>query len=148
MELLANQPGLNKSQIARELDRQLNTIRHHLNRLEVVDLIEMRDSPRGREVVCFLPSQLHLWQEPKTRILFGGSRVTEVARHVVDAPGSTTREIGEALGLSRGGVHRHLTTLREASLVFRFRIGAAYRYYPQSELQEWSESVEESLPSP
>lgn len=142
VELLAKRPGLNKSQIARALGIHLNLARFHLDQLEAVDLVEMRESPRDREIVCFLPRDLHLWEDPRTRVLFGGSRVTEVARAVVRQPGSTASEIGEELGLSRSGTHRHLTTLREAGLVYRFRIEQAYRHYPTPVLEAWVERTE------
>lgn len=139
VELLAGRPGLNESQIARDLGIHLNLARFHLERLEAVDLVEVQRSPRGREKVCFLPRDLDLWEDPRTRVLFGGSRVTEVARVVVRKPGSTASEIGEELGLSRSGTHRHLNTLRKAGLIRRFRIKQAYRHYPAPVLETWVE---------
>lgn len=141
MELLDERPGLNKSQIARGLGVELNTARHHLGRLEAVDLVETRDSPRRGEVVCFLPSDIELWEEPATHVLFGGSRVREAAVLIVERPGIIADEIGEAMGLTSGGVHHHLDTLLEHGLVERFKLGRGYRYYPAAVLEAWYEDV-------
>lgn len=142
VDLLAQDPGPNKSQIARELEIPLSSVRHHLERLETVDLVVMRKSPRGREVICLLPYQLDLWEHPRTRILFGNSPVREVARAVVDAPGSTASTIGDAVGLSRSGAHRHLNTLRDHDLVDRVRLGPAYHHYPTAILERWAEEMD------
>lgn len=143
MDLLADRPGLNKSQIADELDLDLNAVRFHLERLAAVDLVEMRASPRQGEVVCFLPSNVELWEEPSTQILFGGSRVREAAILILEQPGITAEEIGEAMELSSGGVHHHLSVLLDRNLVERFRLGRAYRYYPTPTLEGWYEHVRE-----
>lgn len=141
MELLSGHPGLNKSQIARELGIPLNAARHHLERLEAVDLVETRDSPRRGEVVCFLSWDVELWEEPATHILFGGSRVREAAISIVERPGVTAGEIGEAMALTSGGVHYHLDKLLECGLVERFWLGPGYRYYPTPVLEAWYEDA-------
>lgn len=141
VELLAERPGQNISQIANDLGVELNTARHHLKQLETVDLVETRDSPREGEVICFLPHQRHLWETPATRILFGGSRVQEAAVLIVEQPGITADELGDAMELTSGGIHHHIDTLLEHGLVERFQIGRAYRYYPRSELTAWVEGL-------
>lgn len=141
VELLAERPAQNISQIARELGVELNTARHHLDRLEAVDLVETRKSPREGEVICFLPYQLHLWETPATRILFGGSRVREAAILIFDQPGITADELAEAMGLTSGGIHHHIDTLLEHGLVERFQLGRPYRYYPTAVLEAWYEAI-------
>lgn len=146
VELLAENPGLNKSQIARALGLELTTAHYHVDRLESVDLLETRASPRSSETVCFLPTQTALWDDPRTRILFGGSRVRHVASLVLDRPGITAHELGEALGLSSGGVHHHVHTLLDHGLVERFRLGRGYRYYPTPVLEDWRQAVPDLEP--
>lgn len=140
-DLLAKQPGLNVSQVARALCIHLNLARFHLRRMAEVGLVELHESARRREVLCFLARDAHLWEGPATRLLFGGSAVRAVARHVAGNPGATTREVATATGLSFGAAHHHLKTLLERGLVTRFRMGPEYRHYPHAELVRWAASV-------
>lgn len=140
-ELLAQQPGLNISQIADELDIPASGARYHLGRLEAVDLVEIRDSPRKSEVVCFLPKDIELWEEARTRVLFGGSRVSQAAILIVEQQGITADDIGEAMDLTSGGAHSHLDKLLDHGLTKRFQLDRAYRYYPTPALATWYEDV-------
>lgn len=138
VEVIARRPGVNKSQIAGELGIHLALAIYHLDRLVPAGTVALRPSPRNREVVCFLARDLHLWENPRTRVLFGGSPVAAVARHVAEQPGATAREISEALGLTAGAVHHHLRTLLSNGLVQRFRLGSEYKHYPRDELKRWA----------
>lgn len=142
VDLLAQSPGLNKSRIARELGLQLNAVRYHLRKLEGAGLVVLRRSPRKHEVVSFVKTDARLWDEPRTRVLFGGRPGARVARHIARHPGATVREIAPATGLTPSAVHYHIRTLMAYRLVIRYRLGPVYRHYPHQDLERWASAVE------
>ena len=137
--LLHWRPGLNLSQVARELDIHLNLARFHLKRMAAAGIVELRPGGRKREVLCFLQRDAHLGDAPGARLLFGGSPVSAVARHVARKPGATARHVAEATGLTFGAAHYHLNTLLERGLIVRLRTGPEYRHYPHEDLERWAQ---------
>lgn len=140
-DLLDERPGLNLSQVARELGLHLNLARFHLQRMAGARLVALR-SGRKREVLCFLQRDARLWKKPGTRLLFGGRPIGAVARHVARHPGATTRQVADATGLTFGAAHYHLATLLERRLVKRVRMGPEYRHYARGALERWAAAQE------
>lgn len=136
--LLDERPGLNLSRVARELGIHLNLARFHLRKLADAGVVELRPGARKREVLCFLQRDARLGDEPRTRLLFGGSPAGAVARHVALNPGATARQVADATGLTFGAAHYHLAKLMERRLVARIRGGSEYQHYPRGALARWA----------
>lgn len=123
VELLTQAPGMNKNQLAEALGIYANALDFHLERMEEMGLVHLRESPRGREIVCFTADNVDLWEDERTRVLFGRSPVQRVAIYLAENPGASTADIASALDVSPVTVRHHLRTLEESELVQRLRIG-------------------------
>lgn len=142
MTLLKRKPGMNRSQLARRLNMHENAIGFHLDRLIKAHLVVTRPGWDGREILCFTADNVSLWEQPETRILFGRGPPRKVARYLAEHPGTGTRQVAEALGLSANTVRRHLRTLEENDLVQRMRVDREVIYHAQPALVRWFEVAE------
>lgn len=137
--LLADRPGMNKNQICAELGTGGHQLDHHLDQLEHRGgLVVTRESAQDQEVLCFLAEDERLWEDERTRILFGRRQKRSVALFVAENPGATTREIAQAVRLSACTVRHHLRTLRAHGLVEGYRTGRARVYEPAQRLERWA----------
>jgi DNA-binding transcriptional ArsR family regulator len=129
-------PGLNKNQIGRRLDLFPNQLLFHLERLQEEDVVTTTDGVRGNEVLCFLETDRDLLEEKSLHILFGQSSTREVGTFVAENPGSSTREIAEAINLTPVTVRHHLRKLNDHGLVERIRVGRSFEYHPLDGLED------------
>lgn len=142
-------PGVNMSVAARRTGVPHSTARFHLQRLEQGGVIVTKDG-QGNERVCFLKCHEHLWENPKTktRILFGGDAKRNVALFVAENPGSTLKEIADAIDCAPGTIRHHLKVLKDHGLVEALRIESADRFHPEPALVEWYREVGEGFERP
>lgn len=141
VELLGDRPGMNKNQLCEEMDLHSNLLDFHVEKLEDIGVVATRPSAQGKEILCFLKDDLDLWQDEKTRILFGRSPVRHVGLFLAENPGASTQEVAGALGVSPVTIRHHLRTLLEFDLIQRFRAGRVFVYEPQDELATWAVDV-------
>lgn len=134
-------PGLNISALAGILDTSTTNVSYHLKQLEHRRMVERRPGDWSNEVLCFLPEDVELWEDPQTRPLFSGGTLLEVAIHLVDHPGARRHSIAQAIGKDAGTIHNHLKTLRENELLHRDHIGESFVHVAADRLIEWIEAV-------
>lgn len=123
--LLCLRPCATAGALARQAGLSANAVRWHLERMAGANLV-VRDAearhyyPRG-------------FIDPTDGTLFrvlaeGGTR--DVFRATLEAPGSTQREIAEALGVSRQAVFKSASILETHKLLTSIEDGRFRRYYP------------------
>lgn len=147
-ELVARTPGLNKHQIAQRAGVGHKLADHHLDRLAAYELIELFESPRDNEVVCFHVDDAALWQDTATRILYGRTPCRQLALYIAANPGCTTDELCQALGKRPRTIQEHLATLRQWRLVRRVWLDRRAEYHPTDTLEAWAEAVGHRYPDP
>ncbi|PSG97435.1 hypothetical protein BRD56_05100 [Thermoplasmatales archaeon SW_10_69_26] len=148
VQALRRTPGQNKNQLSDRLGVRSSLVTFHLERLEERGLVRTVDGPQGREVLCFVQGDEHLWQEEATRILFGREPVRLVGVHVAQHPGCSSQAIADALNLTKVTVQHHLRSLLERDLVERLRLGRAVEYHPTEILAEWAQALAEAYDLP
>lgn len=131
-------PGMNKNQICRALDLHFNLLEHHLARLEDAGLTVTLPSAQGQETLVFAAEDADLWENPRTRILYGRSPTRHVGLYVADNEGASTKEIARAIGRSTVTIRHHLGTLEEHRLVLRYKAGRSHLFAPSEELEDWA----------
>lgn len=145
VDLLAKRPGMNKSQICKELDLRANVVDHHIEKLEEAQLVVTEESENGYETLCFRLEDAMLWADDRTRVLYGRRGVRAVGLFLAENPGATTREIAEALHLTTVTIRQHLRTLMCHGLVERYPAGQTNLYKPATVLEEWACEVGEGF---
>lgn len=138
VDQLKRTPGVNKNVLATSLDIGRSSLDFHVDRLRRADILVTKPGLKGRQRVCFLQRDEHLWEDPKTRILFGGAPARNVALYIAENPGATVEDLSKALGRSESTVRHHLKALREHGLVDTIRIGRTHEHHPQPSLLEWT----------
>lgn len=146
LDLVGDRPGLNKHQVAQALGLHDNVVEHHLGRLTQAGAVVLRDASRERETLVFRTEDADLWDDERTRILFGRAAKRNIALYLADHSGAMTQEIAEALGLSPVTIRHHLRVLREHDLVQRHRAGRTFRYEPGEVLDAWIERAGDGFP--
>lgn len=145
VDLLAERPGMNKSQLCQALSLDADDLDHHLKRLEDGHRVATRSSIGRRETLCFRAEDVQLWEDESTRVLYGSSKSRLVALYLTEHPSSSTREISRALRISPVTVRYHLTNLQVHGLVHRHRAGQAFVYEPNDVLNRWVREVGEGF---
>jgi predicted transcriptional regulator len=56
----------------------------------------------------------------------------DIAKFILEQPGVTQKEVGQAFGLAPSSVHWHVTRLSEADLIAKTRDRHRVRYYPST----------------
>jgi predicted transcriptional regulator len=138
-ETLQENPGLNWSQLQRETGLSVGVLSFHLDRLERQGHVVRKESPSENEVLLFLDEHEDLWNDPRTRVLFGNESTRKVAQYLTEDPGSIASEIAEELDVTPEAVRYHLSKLEERDLVSRERDGRAVAYEPDDPLETWFE---------
>jgi predicted transcriptional regulator len=146
--LVTEHPGLNKHQISKRIGLHVNAIEFHMERLIQVGLIETRPAMIGRETLCFTPENIHVWEDPATRILFGRGPPRDVARYITENPGASVQEAADALGVSVHTVRRNLKTLQEVGLVQSLRVERQVLYHAEPALVAWLDEHQSGYPAP
>lgn len=141
VQALAREPGLNKRQLAARVGVHPNMVDHHVGRLVDVELVATRRTEGGMEVHCFLIRDLHLWDAPATRVLFGGAGLSRVASCVATHPGAYARDLARMAGMTTPAVYHHLATLVRNRLVHRWRVGNRYHHFPTRALEWWAREM-------
>lgn len=134
-------PGSNKNQMATLLGISFSHLDFHLERLGERDLIVQRPGDRDQEVLLFCKEDIHLWEDPQTRVLFGQSPIRQVALRVAEDPGITVNELADVSGRALETVRYHLRTLRENKLVAQLQLGRHTEYHPEERLLDWVRTV-------
>lgn len=140
-------PGLNITQLSQAIDIPRTTASYHLARLEANDLLTLyTNTERGNEKLCFLPHHAHLYNDEKTRPLFGAQRTRRIARYIAHNPGATIQEIARAFEVTYGAIKHHTDRLRELDLIHRTRTGGSYRHEPTHVLTIWEQDIGTCFP--
>lgn len=90
----------------------------------------------------------HLWENPKTQVLFGGDAKRNVALFVAEHPGSTLKEIADAMDCAPTTIRHHLDALEDHGLVEAIRVESADRFHPEPALVEWYREFGEGFGRP
>lgn len=122
--LLCLRPYATAGELGRQAGLSANAVRWHLKRMEAADLV-LRDTGGTYHPRDFIDPR----DVPLFRVLGeGGTR--DVFRAILEAPGSTQREVCEALGVSRQSVFKSASVLERHRLVSSIEDGRYKRYYP------------------
>ena len=121
--LLCLRPCATVGELAREAKLSANAVRWHIERLAGAALV-VRDGsayyPKG-------------FIEPADRTVFrtlAEPNARETLRAILEVPGSTQKELCEALGVSRQSVFKVASLLERQKLVSSIEDGRFRRYYP------------------
>lgn len=148
VEQLLETPGLNLNLLAEKTGMHRALVGFHARKLERGDIVVIKDGIRGDERICFLARDEDLWENPKTRVLFGGDPTRNVALYVSENPCASTSEIGEAVDRDPRTVRHHVKKLEERDLVECPTIGRGMVVNPQPVLVEWTAEVGEGFERP
>lgn len=112
------------AELRQRLPSGWGSVHHHLETLEEAGLIRI-ETHAGRRVVV---SQLEDVPEAKVRgaALLRSPALRSIARHIVDHPDCTVRDICDATGESRRVTYYHVKQLRDAGLL---RLPTPNRYF-------------------
>lgn len=138
VSLLERQPGLNKNQVSRRLDVHPSIMVFHLGRVVEAGLVEILPGSDRRERLCFLAEDAYLWEDERTRVLFGRSACRYVALYICENPGTSSAAIATAVRRSIEAVQHHLRTLLGEALIDRMRIGRKVLYEAERALSQWT----------
>lgn len=136
--MVGERPGSNKNQLAKGLNIYHNHLDYHVSRLETHDLVVERPGGKG-DVIVFRTEDAHLWEDPKTRILYGRSPTRDVALYISQNPGTSSQEIADAHDASVNMARYHLRRLKDHDLLEMLNVGRRSEYHPAPALDEWVE---------
>ncbi len=148
LETVKAKPGINKNQIRLELSIGLKVLDYHMTKMEEAELVVRMPSAQGKEVLYFAPEDVELWENPRTRIMFGRKPTRHVATYIAENPGTSSEAIAEALDLSVVTIRHHIRTLKDHNLIVSAKIGRQVEYHPLSELREWVEELGDQFEKP
>ena len=122
--LLCLRPCATAGELARQAGLSANAVRWHLERMRVAGLV-VRDP-----IAAYYPRDfIDPADGPLFRVLAeGGTR--DVFRTILEAAGSTQREVCKELGVSRQSVFKAASLLERHKLVTSIEDGRFRRYYP------------------
>lgn len=140
-ETVARTPGLNKRQVGHRVGVNRSTAHHHLARLEAYELVELLPGERDNEVLCFHRDHVELWEDERTRLLYGQPPARRVALYVHANAGATTGELETALDAAPRTIRDHLAELRDRDLVEAHRFRRRVEYHPTHLLEAWADEV-------
>ena len=121
--LLCLRPCATVGELAREAKLSPNAVRWHLGRMALAGLV-VRDSATYYPKGFIEPTEGTLFRALADR------NARDVFRAVLEAPGSTQKELSDALGVSRQSVFKAASTLSRHKLVTSIEDGRYRRYYP------------------
>lgn len=122
--LLCLRPCATVSELGRLAGLSANAVKWHLVRMAEADLVA-RDEKSTYQPRGFIEAA----DGPLFRVLAEGSN-RDVFRTVLEAPGTTQREIAATLGVSRQAVFKAASDLVDHKLLTSIRDGRFRRYYP------------------
>ena len=132
--LLCLRPCATAGELARQARLSPNAVRWHLARLTAADFV-VRDAGAAYHPRDLIESS----DGPLFRVLAEGA-ARDVFRQILEAPGSTQREIAESLGVSRQSVFKSAALLEVHDLARSIEDGRFRRYYPTELLSKLRES--------
>lgn len=141
VEELDKRPGLNKRRLCDHLDLYMSQVDRHVERLKDQGWVVTRPGARDREVLVFRREDEDLWENERTRVLYGRSSTRRVGLFLARNPGSTSREIAEAVDLTPVTVRHHLRILRNNDLAAHIQAGQSHEYHPSNELRDWAHTT-------
>lgn len=147
-DLITELPGLNKNLVAKGSGISLSLADFHITRMEEPGILVTKPAAKEGETLCFRAEDVHLWEDPQTRILYGRSPTRNVALYLAENPGTSTEEICEAVEVSDTTVRYHLRSLRHRCLACLQRLDRRVVYHPQDALLDWVEEVGNRFPKP
>jgi len=121
--LLCLRPCATAGELARKAGLSANAVRWHLERLAGAELVV-----RGPSATYHPRDLIDPADGPLLRVL-GEGNTRHVFRAVLDASGTTQRELAEALGVSRQSVFKATNLLEAHKLVTSIEDGRFRRYY-------------------
>lgn len=136
-ETVKAEPGINLRALADELDLAWGTLLHHLHKLEKAHMVVTKRYGKYRR--CFLNGSTYSKDEKARLAALSTPSTARVAEYVLENPGSTQSEIGEALGVTPSTVLWHAKRLKDVELIQTQRDGRYVKYFPQLKQHEKSQ---------
>jgi len=128
-EHIQDEPGINLRGLADEIDVAWGTLLHHLKKLEDEHLVQ---SERYGKYRRFFQNGSTFTEEDQQRLAALSTPSTaRVAEYILENPGSSQSEVGDAIGVTASTVLFHVKRLKEVDLVEQEREGRYVHYYPQ-----------------
>lgn len=142
MKVVAEKPGVHKSELCRQVGLGWGTVSYHLRLLEKTRRLQ---TVTGTREVRVFPGNV---PEARTKALAAlqGESGHAVADMLADRPGSRQSDICRALGASRKLIRRHLEALQREGLVTAEGNRRA-RYLPTPMLTDLLKSEDEAAPT-
>ncbi|MHB8632841.1 MAG: helix-turn-helix domain-containing protein [Thermoplasmatota archaeon] len=123
-------PGVLQSELVRRLACPRATLRHHVTVLERAGIVSVVSY--GQRSALFTAglsrAQRDAW------VVLQRGRTRDLARFLVECPGSTQGDVGASLGMSRKILRKYIDRLVALNLVLESRDAAPLRYHPTAEL--------------
>ncbi|MDX1612496.1 MAG: winged helix-turn-helix transcriptional regulator [Candidatus Thermoplasmatota archaeon] len=128
-ETIKRDPGINLRALSDELDLAWGTLLHHLHKLENAHMVVSKRYGKYRRY--FLNGSTYSQEEKARLAALSTPSTARVAEYILDHPGSTQSEIGDALDVTASTVLWHARRLKDVDLLETKRDGRYVRYYPR-----------------
>ncbi len=133
-EEIQGNPGINLRGLADELDLAWGTLLHHLRKLEKGHLVVSERYGKYRRF--FLNGSTYTKDEQARLAALSAPSTARVAEYILENPGSSQAEIGEAIGVTASTILWHVRRLKKVDLVHEEREGRYVHYYPRIQEHE------------
>ncbi len=128
-EKISEDPGINLRALADELDLAWGTLLHHLRKLEDNHLVTSQRYGKYRRF--FLNGSTYNEEEQARLAALSTPSTARVAEYILDNPGASQSEIGDAIGVTASTILFHVRRLKDVELVEEERDGRYVHYYPK-----------------
>lgn len=134
-----NEPGCTPSEISRNLEISLGSIRYQIKTLKAEDkLILTRE---GKFTRAFQNSNAFTKNDKIIISHLKGNTRKQILLNILENPEITNQEISEKLNLDKSTAHWHIKKLKEDTIIFSKVEGKFTKYFvnpaPQPELLKW-----------
>jgi DNA-binding transcriptional ArsR family regulator len=128
-ELVKAEPGISTNRLAARVEFGWSTLTYHLRVLERNEaIVSVRDGRYKR----FFDRRSGRYANGRKNLVsvLKNDATLDIAKFILEHPGVSQKEVGEAFSLAPSSVHWHVTRLSEADLVNRARQQQRVRYFP------------------
>lgn len=126
--LVCKTPGITVPDLCMATGLSRNTVLHHLRMLADQDMIV--EKRMGRTAHWFENGGRYGREHKAAYAVLRDDRSRDVARFVLQNPGTTQGQISRALGLAPSVIHWHMRRLEDAALVQRHKEGRTMQCFP------------------
>lgn len=136
-ETVRAEPGINLRGLADELELAWGTLLHHLHKMEKAHLVVSRRYGKYRRY--FINGSTYSKEEQARLAALSTPSTARVAEYILEHPGATQAQVGEALGVTPSTVLWHARRLKKVGLVEQVREGRYVKYFAQLSQDEQSQ---------